>query len=139
MGGRSIAVQVLLDTHVVVWWSSAPERLNRRQRALLKEAQQSGEAVAISSITLWELAMLAEKGRIEVPMPIDAWLEEIETDIETQVLPLTAKVAVESVRLGPGFPKDPADRIIVATARCHGLTLLTTDAGIRLSGNVPVI
>ena len=130
---------VLLDTHIVVWWSSAPERLTRRQRAILKARQQSGETVAISAITLWELAMLAEKGRIQVPMSIDSWLEEIETDSEIVVLPLTREVALDSLRLGSEFQKDPADRIIVATARCNGLSLLTSDDQIVRSQKVLVI
>ena len=130
---------VLLDTHIVVWWSSAPERLTRRQRAILKAKPQSGETVAISAITLWELAMLAEEGRIQIPMSIDSWLEEIETDSEIVVLPLTREVALDSVRLGSEFPKDPADRIIVATARCNGLSLLTSDERILRSQKVPVI
>jgi PIN domain nuclease of toxin-antitoxin system len=56
-----------------------------------------------------------------------------------RVLPMTSRIAVESVRLGPDFPKDPADQIIVATARCHGLSLITADEDIRRWGKLPVI
>ena len=83
--------------------------------------------------------MLAEKGRIQVPMSIDSWLEEIETDSEIVVLPLTREVALDSLRLGSEFPKDPADRIIVATARCNSLSLLTSDDQIVRSQKVLVI
>ena len=83
--------------------------------------------------------MMADRGRIEPPMPVDLWLAEIEGDAGIDVLPVTGRIAHESVVLDSEFPKDPADRIIVATARCHGLQLLTADTRIRRWGGVAIL
>ena len=132
-------LSVLLDTHILIWWRWDPRRLTKVQAVTLRELEQLGQPAGLSAITLWELAKLAERGRQESPLPLDIWLEEIEEHPFLSVLPLTARIAAESVRLGEGFPKDPADQIIVATARCHGLRLLTADEQIRRWGKVPVI
>jgi len=104
----------------------------------LQDLESRQKPVAISAITLWEIAMLAARGRIEMTGPADVWLEEIERHPLIEVLPLTARIAAESVRLGPDFHNDPADRIIVATARIHGLPLMTADERIRKWGKVPI-
>jgi PIN domain nuclease of toxin-antitoxin system len=83
--------------------------------------------------------MIMQRGRIAVDMPLDAWLDSIEFQPLITILPLTTKIAAESVRLGDDFPRDPADQIIVATARCHGLTLITADEHIRKWGKVNVV
>jgi PIN domain nuclease of toxin-antitoxin system len=93
----------------------------------------------ISAITLWELAMLGQRGRIEVTGPMDMWLTELERDPGVAVMPITSRIAFEAVHLSSGFPADPVDRIIAATALCHGLTLLTADRRIRDAGEVPVL
>ena len=129
----------LLDTHILVWWRLDSSRLSASQARALEELERRGGRVSISSITLWELAKMAELGRLEVSVTLDAWLEEIETDPLLMVLPLTARIAAESIRLGSGFHKDPADQIIVATARCHGLRLMTADDRIHRWGKVPLM
>jgi PIN domain nuclease of toxin-antitoxin system len=129
----------LLDTHVLFWWTAEPARLAPAQRRALNDAESSNARLSISAISLWELAMLVTRGRIEVSAPLDIWLAELESDPAIAVIPITARVAFEAVRLGPGFPADPADRIIAATAICHGLTLLTADRRIRDAGEVPVL
>lgn len=130
---------ILLDTHVLVWWRSDPGRLSKAQAQTLREMERIGQAAAISAITLRELAVMGERGRLDIAVPWDAWLEEIERHPMLRVLPLTARIAAESVRLGEDSPKDPADQIIVATARCHGLRLLTADEQIRRWGRVPLL
>lgn len=105
----------------------------------MTELERRGEPAAVSAISLWELAKLAEKGRIQSALPLDLWLEQIVSHPSLIVLPLTAKIAAESVLLGDDFHKDPADQIIVATARCHGLRLMTADERIRRWGKVSVI
>ena len=129
----------LLDTHILCWWTLQPSRVSRAQRHALRAVAERGDSVGISAITLWELAMMADRGRIEPPMPVDLWLAEIEEDAGIDVLPMTGRIAHESVVLDSGFPKDPADRIIVATARCHGLQLLTADTRIRRWGGVAIL
>jgi len=70
---------------------------------------------------------------------LDTWLDSIEFHPLITILPLTTKIAAETVPLGEDFPRDPADQIIVATARCHGLTLISADENIRKWGRVSVV
>jgi PIN domain nuclease of toxin-antitoxin system len=129
----------LLDTHILLWWRSRPVKLSRRQRDELLRCERASDTIAISGISLWEIANLAQKGRIEIPTPVDLWLARLEDDPMITILPITARVAAESARLTGSFHKDPADRLIVATALCHGLRLMTADARIRKWGGVPVL
>jgi PIN domain nuclease of toxin-antitoxin system len=130
---------ILLDTHVLIRWQLDSKRLNPAQVRRLQDLENRQEPVAISAITLWEIAMLAARRRIEIAEPLEVWLEEIERHALIDVLPLTARIAAESVRLGPDFHNDPADRMIVATARLHGHSLMTADGRIRRWGRVPVL
>ncbi len=132
-------VSVLLDTHILVWWRTTPEKLSPEQNRVLIGLEKRGQPAGISAITLWELAMMVERGRQEINVPLDIWLEEIESHPMLSVLPVSATVAVESVRLGDGFHRDPADQIIVATAHCHRLPLLTADERIRNWGKVALV
>ena len=132
-------LSVLLDTHILIWWQSDQGRLSRTQLQALEELEARNLPVAVSGITLWEAALLVERGRLEIAGPLDTWLEEVQSHPLVEVLPITARIATESVRLGRGCPRDPADQIIVATARCHGLRLMTADAQIRRWGKVPLI
>jgi PIN domain nuclease of toxin-antitoxin system len=114
-------------------------RLDRSQARRLQDLENRQQPVAISAITLWEIAMLAARGRIDFTEPPDIWLAELEGHPLIEVLPLTARIAAESVRLGPDFHNDPADQIIVATARLHGLPLMTADKRIRGWGKVAIL
>ncbi len=95
--------------------------------------------MSISSVSVWELALVAARGRIEVTGPLEVWLEEMVDNPLIVVLQITPRIAAEGAQLGSGFHSDPSDRIIVATARCHDLTLLTADQRIRDWGGVSVI
>jgi PIN domain nuclease of toxin-antitoxin system len=130
---------VLLDTHMLVWWRVNPERVSKPQASLLLEMEKRREPAAISAITLREIAWMAAYGRLEIALSLDAWMHEIESNPFLAIIPITPNVAAESVRLGADFPRDPADQIIVATARCHGLRLMTADSEIRRWGKVPLI
>jgi PIN domain nuclease of toxin-antitoxin system len=130
---------ILLDTHVLIWWRLDSRWLSRNQARRLEDLESRQKPMAISAITLWEIATLSARGRIEIAQPLDAWLEELEGHPLIDVLPLTGRIAAESVRLGPDFHNDPADQIIVATARIHGLSLMTADERIRGWGKVPII
>jgi PIN domain nuclease of toxin-antitoxin system len=129
--------QVLLDTHILIWWQFDSARLSRAQLQTLQDLEKRGQPPFLSAISLREIASLTATGRLEIPTATDIWLEEIESDLT--VLPITARIAAESVRLGENFPKDPADQIIAATARCHGLTLITADERIRRWGKVALL
>ena len=132
-------LSLLLDTHILIWWRTEPQRLTKPQTAALASLESRGDPAAISAITLWEMAKMIERGRAEITVPLDDWLAEIESHPLLMVLPLSARIVAESVRLGADFHRDPADQIIVATARCHGLKLLTADERIRRWGKVPLI
>jgi PIN domain nuclease of toxin-antitoxin system len=129
-------VTYLVDTHIALWWWLDDAALPARDAEILEESALRSQVVGLSAISLWEIAILVEKGRIRLTGSVDALLEDIERHPAVDVLPLTARVALESTRLGPSFPRDPADRIIAATARCHGLRLMTADERIRDSGVV---
>ena len=116
---------VLLDTHVWWWSLTEPEYLSKI--ALESIANAKTDQRAIASISIWELAMMAEKNRIELKVSVSKWLSSAIKDTGIRVIDLSPEIAVESCWLPGDFHKDPADRIIVATARVNNSTLLTKD------------
>ncbi len=132
-------MRVLLDTHILLWWLADGRRLSRAQRETLERALGAGERLGVSIICFWEIAKLLERGRIELPRSVDQLFVDLETHPELDVYPLTPRIALESTRLGPRFHPDPADQIIAATARVHGLRLVTADDRIRRSGAVATV
>ena len=128
---------ILLDTHVVLWLTSDPAKLSRTARAAIEEARRNANALAISGITLLELTTLAGKGRIDLDISLESFLEELETRFA--VLPITSRACARVMGLPATYPKDPADRIIAATALVEGLPLITADREIRRSKTVQTI
>ncbi|MBI4208081.1 MAG: type II toxin-antitoxin system VapC family toxin [Deltaproteobacteria bacterium] len=125
----------LLDTHVLLWWYlDAPDLTPEMAQKI--QSEELKEGLAVSIISLWEIAKLAEIGRIRPEFSLDEWFGELEEDPGIWMIPLSARIVIESSRLGPHFHKDPADQLIVATARCHGLRVLTVDERIHRSGIV---
>ena len=116
---------ILLDTHIWVWWVHDAPELSKNYRDLI-EANE-GEAVGVSAISCWEIAKLVELKRIELPCAIDDWFYAALSYPGVHLFGLTPEVAIESTRLPGEFHRDPADQIIVATARVHNLPLLTAD------------
>jgi PIN domain nuclease of toxin-antitoxin system len=122
-----VATQYLFDTHTWIWAFSDSFRLSRAAR----NALAASPAAFIASISYWEIAMLEAKGRIQLPVPLIEWFRLASPYNLIRVLPLSPEIAIESTRLPGTFHSDPADRIIVATARVHGLTIITADAKVR--------
>jgi len=119
---------IFLDTHVLLWMASDPKRLSKKAREAIREAREK-TGVAIAAITLWELAWLAENGRIQVTGSVESFVRE--TASRVMVEPITPEIAAFAVQLPSGFPKDPADLLIAATAMVEGAALVTADERIR--------
>jgi PIN domain nuclease of toxin-antitoxin system len=116
---------VLLDTHVVHWWSAEPQRVSPAASDALEQA----EDLAVSAITWFELAWLARNERIVVNVPVRSWLSGLAAQVRT--IGIAPPIADTAVNLPRSFPGDPADRLIFATAIEHGLRLVTKDREIR--------
>jgi len=122
---------ILVDTHVVVWLVLDAERVSAKARSAISEARKSANGLAISGVSLLELATLASKGRIQLNISLESFLQEIESRFI--VLPISGRVCARAMALPATYPKDPADRIIGATALVEGLSLVTADREIRRS------
>jgi PIN domain nuclease of toxin-antitoxin system len=112
---------VVLDSHIVHWWSAEPERLS----AAATEAIEDAAEITVADISWFELAWLARHERIRLSIPLNSWLERLAAEVRT--LPVTPAIAHTAVNLPSSFPGDPADRLIYATAIEHGYGLVTKD------------
>jgi len=128
---------ILVDTHVVIWLAFDQNRISRKARTAIDDARKNADGLAISDITLLELATLARKGRIRLEISLESFLQEVESRFV--VLPMTSRACARAVALPAAYPQDPADRIIAATALVEGLSLLTADREIRRSRTVQAI
>lgn len=121
---------ILLDTHVLIWMQAEPKRLSRAASATIRRAQ--GEStIAISAITLWEVASLVARGRIQAYGTVEASVHLLTEGIV--VKSITPEIAAVAAQFPMDFPRDPADRLIAATARVEGISLITRDDELRSS------
>ena len=130
--------RLLLDTHVAVRWLIDPKKLSREQIHALKEVTRRAEPVTLSSMSLLEMAVLSNQGKLKLKTSFDKLFEDLQANPLLRVLPLTYEIAAEVASMGNAL-RDPADRAIVATARVHRLRLVTSDQRIIESKLVPVI
>lgn len=133
--GRSLLI--LLDTHVVIWLAQDYERISATAQAAIQDVRKKERGLAVSCISLVEIARLASHGRIRLTPDADTVLSEVENRFV--VLPITRNIALQAFELPERYPNDPADRIIGATALIEDIPLLTADNEIRRSRVVPVI
>ena len=119
---------IILDTHIWIWWVHGDAQLPHRLSAHLQANEENG--FGVSAISCWEVAKLVEVGRLKLPLPIDEWLAQALSYPGVQLIELSPRIAVESTQLPGGFHRDPADQIIVATARVLNAPLMTLDAKI---------
>ncbi len=124
---------ILIDTHVLIWLVHGNPRLGMKARAAIDRAAAAG-ALHISSITPWEIAMLDQKGRLSLGKDVSVWIKEALDLPGVQLTPFLPSIAVDSVRLPAAAPADPADRIIIASARHLGVGLLSADKPILRYG-----
>ena len=129
---------LLLDTHVLVRWLVDPKRLSREQLRALRSAVRRSEPLALSAITLLEIAVLFGEGSTRLKVPAQELLAALGPGAGFHIVPIDAEVAAEVDAMGGGL-RDPADRAIVATARVHRLRLVTSDQRIVESKLVPVV
>ncbi len=116
---------VLLDSHVVHWWSAEPARLSKVASLAVEQADE----LVVAAVTWFELAWLAEHERIRLTIPMRSWLQLLAEHVRT--VGITPSVAATAVSLPSSFPGDPADRLIYATAVEHGWGLVTKDRRLR--------
>jgi PIN domain nuclease of toxin-antitoxin system len=131
-------MNLVLDPHVFIWWFDDPKRLSKPQQRMLQRVGPDRPA-HISDITLWEIATLVSLGRLRPKIPLRDWFEAALERPYLEVYPVTPAVACELMSLPADFHKDPADRIIVSTARVLGGPLLSSDERIIGSDAVKVI
>jgi PIN domain nuclease of toxin-antitoxin system len=133
--GRSLLI--LLDTHVVIWLAQDYKRISATAQVAIEDARNKDRGLAISDITLMEIARLASHGRIKLIPDVETVLSEVERHFV--ILPITSSIAMQAFALPENYPKDPVDRVIGATALIEDLPLITTDRDIRKSKAVPTI
>lgn len=119
---------ILLDTHALIWLKVEPTKLSAGASEAIRTARL-GDGIAISAITLWELAWIATHGRLSFAGTVDTFVDRVTASIA--IRPITAKIAVLANQLPPTYPGDPSDRLIGATALEEGFALVTKDRSIR--------
>jgi PIN domain nuclease of toxin-antitoxin system len=133
----SLQPRLLLDTHVLVRWLVDARKLSKEQLRVLEAAVKRTEPVGLSAITLLEIALLVDEGKLKLKIGLGDFLDAIQGNPAFRLLPLTYEIAADIAMLG--ILRDPADRTIAATARVHRLSLLTSDDRIINSKLVAVI
>lgn len=124
---------IVLDTHVWIWLLIGEPELSETARRAIEDAATTG-GVLVAAISIWEVAMLEAKRRLTFAKPCLQWVQQALAAPGVRLAPLTPEVAVESSRLPGSFHDDPADRMIVATARVLGATLVTRDTRLLAYG-----
>ena len=122
MGRASV---IVLDTHVWLWWLHGDSRLPQQHAAIIEANESQG--IGISAISCWEVAMLSQRGKVILSDAPEEWFRQALSYPGVQLVPLSPEIAVESSDLPSPFHRDPADQIIVATARVLDVPLITLD------------
>jgi len=132
---------IVLDTHALIWWVAKDAALGAAALDGIRTEQDKGEhgEILVSAISAWEIAMLVKSERLTLSMSASAWLDTVAHVPAVRFIPVDTRIATASVGLPGDFHKDPADRIIVATARLHKARLATADGKIRAYPHVETI
>lgn len=122
---------IVLDTHALVWWIDSPQKLSKKAREIIEEEQIKEGSILVSSISTLEIYRLVKNGKLQLIDHVDNWLEKIESLPAVRFVPVDNRIAAYSINLPDFDHKDPADRIIIATALNLGAKLVTSDKKIR--------
>lgn len=117
---------IILDTHVLIFWLSNPEELSSKASEIIEKAVSDKE-VYVSSISVWEIAMLVSKGRLELTMEVRDWIATVESLSFLHFIPVNNNISIKAVQLKDYVYKDPVDRIIIATSVALNAPLVTKD------------
>lgn len=126
---------ILLDTHIFIWLMSGSDRLTQKAKKSIETCTENEGYIFVSAISIWEIGMLVQKGRLTLKEPILQWIQESLSAPYIQLATLSPEIAVESCQLPGEFHGDPADRMIVATSRVLNTPLLTMDDRILIYAN----
>ena len=126
----------MVDTHVILWLAGTPDKLSRRASAAINEARK-GQGLCISDMSLLEIATLHRKNRIRLNASLGSFLTEVESRFS--LLPMNSQICTQAMDFPASYPKDPADRIIGATALVQGMRLITADSALRRSNLLQTI
>lgn len=129
---------IVLDTHTLIWWATGDPSLSKKAKTAIAHELAGGE-IAVSTISAWEIAMLVERERLVLSMDVSSWLATVSAIEAVRFVPVDVEIATKSVDLPGEFHKDPADRMIVATARKFAVPLITKDEKIRAYPHVKTI
>ncbi len=129
---------IVLDTHALVWWANGEDALSKKAKTAI-ERELDGGQIIVSAISAWEIAMLVERERLVLSMDVASWLTTVSAIDAVRFVPIDVEIGLKSVDLPGEFHKDPADRMIVATARKLAVPLVTRDEKIRAYKHVKTI
>ena len=118
---------IVIDTHVLVWWVNGSSTLSTNANKAIQDTLTNGNEIIISSISAWEIAMFIKKGRLILNMDAESWLDEVSQIAGVRFMPVDNEIGIKSTLLPGEFHKDPADRMIVTTARKLAVPLVTAD------------
>lgn len=118
---------IVVDTHTLIWWVNDPQKLSKKAREIINQEKRREGGILVSSISTLEIYRLICNGKLQLINDIDSWLEKIENLPAVRFIPIDNKVAITSINLPDFDHKDPADRIIIATALHFGAALVTSD------------
>ncbi len=127
---------ILLDTHAWVWWVGEPAKIPDGAHTAIQASLDAGEPVRVSSISTWEVAMLVTRGRLELTLDVSDWVALSEATGQIEFVPIDNGIALRSVALDDFPNRDPADRMIAATALDLDAVLVTADERLRAYGAV---
>ena len=127
---------ILLDTHVLIWLAREPAKLSTNASEAIRHSFRTG-GLAISAISLWEIAWLVTHNRLKITGTVEAFVEKLSS--RTAILPITVRVAVLANQFAASYSSDPADRLIGATALSEAIPLITKDRNLRASPELRTI